>query len=305
MTATIVLNYNDSDTVIEFLRKANKLPSLGVIIIVDNCSTDDSMERLEKYVTDKVLLIRTNRNAGYAAGNNFGIKYAESKYPELSKLIISNPDVTITESDLQRILNALDQGYDMATGVINNYNPKTDEKKVASNFAWRIPNYTDMICNCFLGIYKIRRMIFKSNIYFETTDFTDNPYLTVQAVPGCFFAIRDSVMQKIGYFDEDTFLYEEETILGWKLKNANKRVCIVQGTEVLHENSVSIKKSISSQRIQDQILLKSESVYLKKYCKVSPFMLVLYRAIHKVGFIEKTLLANFKRVIDKCGKQRN
>ena len=138
MTATIVLNYNDSDTVIEFLKKAQELPSLGVIIIVDNCSTDDSLKRLKDYLSDKILLIKTTKNSGYAAGNNFGIRYAESIYPDLDKIIISNPDITIKETDIRRILEALNQEYDMATGVVYNYNPKTNMKKIASNFAWRI-----------------------------------------------------------------------------------------------------------------------------------------------------------------------
>lgn len=300
MTATIVLNYNDSDTVIEFLKKAQELPSLGVIVIVDNCSTDDSVKRLTDYISDKILLIKTTENSGYAAGNNFGIRYAESIYSDLDKIIISNPDITITETDIQRILGALNQGYDMATGIVYNYNPKTNMKKIASNFAWKIPGYWDMICNCFLGIYKFRRKILKNNIYFEAADFTEAPYLTVQAVPGCFFAIKDSVMKEVGYFDEDTFLFEEETILGWKLRNANKKVCVVKEAIVLHENSVSIKKSIKSRTATDRILLNSECIYLKKYCKVDLLGITFYEILHKFGFIEKDLLNNLKRGIDKC-----
>ena len=294
MTATIVLNYNDSDTVIEFLKKAQELPSLGVIIIVDNCSTDDSVKRLTDYISDKILLIKTTENSGYAAGNNFGIRYAESIYPDLDKIIISNPDITITETDIQRILGALNQGYDMATGIVYNYNPKTNTKKIASNFAWKIPGYWDMVCNCFLGIYKFRRKILKNNIYFEAADFTEAPYLNVQAVPGCFFAIKDSVMKEVGYFDEDTFLFEEETILGWKLRNVNKKVCVVKEAIVLHENSVSIKKSIKSQRKTRKILLDSETVYQLNYLKCNKIQSVIYRFIYRLAGIERGIISLFK-----------
>ena len=195
-------------------------------------------------------------------------------------------------------MDALDQEYDMSTGLIYNYNSKTNKKSIASNFAWRVPSYWDMVSNCFLGIYKIRRKILKNNIYFETSNFGNDQYLTVDAVPGCFFAIKASAMKEVGYFDEETFLFEEETILGSKLKKHSKKVCVVKNAEILHENSVSIKKSIKSSKKQDCILLESECVYLKKYCGVSSSAIALYRVVHKIGFLEKTLLIKLKWVID-------
>lgn len=101
-------------------------------------------------------------------------------------------------------------------------------------------------------------------------------------------------MQEIGYFDEDTFLFEEETILGWKLRNANKKVCVVKEANVLHENSVSIKKSIKSQRKTRKILLDSEMVYLLNYLKCDKVQSTIYRFIYHLAGIEREIVSLLK-----------
>lgn len=50
------------------------------IIVVDNCSNDNSFEKLSLIKNYKFDLIKTDKNEGYAYRNNFGIKYAKEKY---------------------------------------------------------------------------------------------------------------------------------------------------------------------------------------------------------------------------------
>ena len=74
MNVIIVLNYNDFDNTFHYINRIRNYAKLDYILIVDNCSTDESFERLQKLKDDKVNVIRTDRNEGYASGNNFGVR---------------------------------------------------------------------------------------------------------------------------------------------------------------------------------------------------------------------------------------
>ena len=120
MNAIIILNYNDCETVEKYLDSIINYRIIDRIVVVDNCSTDDSWERLKKLVNEKVSVIQTNGNYGYSAGNNFGIRYAEEHIQGLKNVIISNPDIIVSEESIKEIISVMkSQHYDMANKNIS------------------------------------------------------------------------------------------------------------------------------------------------------------------------------------------
>jgi len=289
----VILNYNDWQTVSSFVKQVQNYAIITAYIIVDNCSTDDSYEHLLLLRSNKIYVISTNNNNGYASGNNYGIQFAEQLF-NVDNIIISNPDILVTENDIYNIITALHSGYAMATGVIYNYDPASNHATISSNFAWREPTYKDMCCNNLLLVYKIRRYFLKKSNYFDANDLKTNKYLKVEAVPGCFFAIKDSIIKKISYLDNETFLFGEETILGKKIKDAGFEACVVSNTKIFHENSVSIKKSIKAKNKIWKIRMNSDLVYLNKYLKCSKFQIMFYHISFYFGCLEKQTLFLFK-----------
>ena len=55
-TACVILNYNDADTTISLVKKIGDYKNIEHIIVVDNCSTDHSLEKLEKITDEKVVV---------------------------------------------------------------------------------------------------------------------------------------------------------------------------------------------------------------------------------------------------------
>lgn len=53
MVGCVVLNFNDSKTTIELLNRMKNMKSIDVIVVVDNCSTDDSFSVLKQYTSKK------------------------------------------------------------------------------------------------------------------------------------------------------------------------------------------------------------------------------------------------------------
>lgn len=286
MDVLIVLNFNDSDTTAKFLDSISGYRSIDKIVVVDNCSTDGSFESLQKYTGPKVDVIRTQKNGGYAFGNNFGVKYAESVYP-VRNIIISNPDVSFSEEDIEKICYYLNEYNDVAvaTGVMCSPNGKP-----ALNFALKMPKYSDLLADTFRGIRFVRRRIFgKSNLY-DSSVVQSDTIIDVDIVQGSFFAIKDSVFRTLDYFDESTFLYFEELILADKLKNAGYRSVVLTSVKYLHHHAVSINKSVKRQFARDRIYQNSCEYFMSKYMNTSRSKIALYTAFEAVGKYERWLL---------------
>ena len=60
--ACVILNYNDANTTISLVKKIEKYESIDYIIVVDNCSTDDSLVKLETLSNSKVKICESPKN---------------------------------------------------------------------------------------------------------------------------------------------------------------------------------------------------------------------------------------------------
>lgn len=110
-SALILLNYNDYQTTQNFLEKTANIEEIDKIIVVDNCSTDNSFDILKNYTNQKTDIIKNSKNEGYAKGNNFGAAYAIKKYNP-KYLLIANPDVELNVVSVGKIKNFYKKMYE-------------------------------------------------------------------------------------------------------------------------------------------------------------------------------------------------
>src|SRR3990172_1078129 len=94
----VVLNWRSPDETISCIKslRAQKLGHGATldIIVVDNASADDSVDKLSRIKS--ITFLRNTKNMGYAGGNNIGIKHALGQNPDY--LWILNPDLTIVNN---------------------------------------------------------------------------------------------------------------------------------------------------------------------------------------------------------------
>ena len=246
-TAIIILNYNDFTTTKEMIEQIKDYKILNHIIIVDNCSTDDSYNILKKEEKNNIEVIKTKSNNGYASGNNYGIKYAINKYKS-DYIIISNPDIIVKEKDIKALIKEN-----------INYFHKYAEKDL---------------------------MYDKSKYKSKITE--------VEVVKGCFFIIKSNVIKDVNYFDENTFLYYEENILGKKLKDKKYKSFILNEVEVIHNLSVSVDKSIKSLK-KYKILKESQRYYEKNYNNTNIFGMLLLYLTYYISYFISLIMSLFRR----------
>jgi hypothetical protein len=92
--SVIIVSYNSFEFLNECLNSFFKFctSTINEVIVVDNASTEGNVESvINKY--RNVNLIKNNKNLGFAAANNIGLKYARGKYT----LFLNNDTVIIED----------------------------------------------------------------------------------------------------------------------------------------------------------------------------------------------------------------
>jgi len=118
-------------------------------------------------------------------------------------------------------------------------------------------------------------------------------------VVGSLLMVNAELMIKYGMYDEDIFLFCEETTLGIMLKSKNLKTILILNHNYVHHHSVSLKKSISSDIERRKISLNSKLKILKKYYNLSPFMTLIVKIFFKLTLIEFMLIKACKSYLSK------
>lgn len=268
----IILNYNDPETTISLVNSIVNYKILDSIVIVDNCSTDDSVSRLQAVAGGKVHVITSEKNGGYGYGNNQGIRYAYGML-HASHALIANPDVKVTEGCIEAMKDSFLKisRLGVAAAVTRD---RTGEVALSS---WRINGLMGDLLDTGL----ITRRIFARWLNDRPelkADFEKERYVYVDAVLGSLFMADINALMECGLYDEDVFLYYEEKILGFQLKKKGYGTVLLLNQSYVHLHSVSINKNVKSILKKQAILHKSKLHYYKNYLGINRFQECLVKA---------------------------
>lgn len=274
----VILNYNDSETVVQLLSEICSYSLIEKIVIVDNHSTDHSAEILRGYVSQNVELLSTDRNGGYGYGNNFGVKYLHETYG-LKYVLIVNPDVHFTEATLQRCLHELSLRSD---GAVISPVQLDASGKMIDLYAWQLKSPLQELLQ--------NEYFFRHSFGKRKKQPLCNGVFAVNCIPGSFLLIDAARFLEVGGYNERMFLYYEENTLGIRLKKRGYATYLVADCQYVHEHSVSIDKShpnmVAKRRIQYQSLLE----YLRTDCGVGKIMLLFATLFLKICLFEEKII---------------
>ena len=273
--AFIIIHYNDSESIIHLLDNIKNYNIIDKILIVDNNSRIEEVEKIREYKSKKIDIIENTSNLGFACAINQGAKKVMEELGQC-KLIISNCDIEIkSENDLIKLLNDLDnKQIGLLAPVV--------EENGSLNRGWKNPKpFIDSLMN----LPVIHRNIRKKHLLYKD-DYYNGEFSKVDVVSGCFFLIRSEVLKRIDYLDENTFLYYEENILAKRVSNINLDVMIDNMVTVKHNHSVSIDKNVNKIR-KIKIQRSSGYYFQKEYNHANIFSRIFYKI---TAFIGRTLL---------------
>lgn len=245
----LMVNYNDYANVKKMIDMVHDYQVIDKIVIVDNHSTDASLEKMKELESEKIIVLESARNGGYGYGINIGVKYLNQMDPDCY-IIISNTDIII---DSENVICRLLETFDCDTAVV----APIIKEHTGYNCGWKVPTPWQDILLSIPGIYKR----YQRKLHYPVEKIQNN-ITEVEAVSGSFFLIKGNVLEQIGYFDENIFLYYEENVLANKLQQIGKKTVINGNIEVFHNHSVTIDKVHTS--VQKYKNLKKSQYYFQK-----------------------------------------
>lgn len=274
----VVLNYKNVVEVISFVKNVQEYAAVDHIVIVDNHSNDGSVENLKKLKNSKVTLLVSEKNNGYAAGNNIGCKFLVENL-HCQNIFIANPDIVVSDKVMQNMIKFLEKNIDYAIVAPQ---MKNNDGQLSINY-WELPTMIDDVVNTSVVMTYVLDKFNRNHF---------NPKITssiqVDVVLGAFYAIKARFLTDIGFFDESTFLYNEENILGITTQKNGKKIGVLSNNFYVHFGGTSSKYTDIVMKYR--YYFDGMIIYHKKYKKSSVMKLGLLRCFMCIGMVEKHLI---------------
>ena len=227
MTApTAVVVNHDAGDVLRTCVASLRAEGVAHVVVVDNASTDGSLEALVAE-DPTVVLVRTGANLGYGSGVNRGLAATEGEY-----VLVTNPDVAMHGGALVRLRLVLDADPTIAIAGPGVREP--DGSRYPS--ARRFPSLTDAAGHALLGQLWPENRFSRRYRMAEIQTAVTTP---VDWVSGACFLARRDALEELGGFDEGYFMYAEDVDLCWRAHRAGWGVAFVPEAEVTHLQGVS------------------------------------------------------------------
>ena len=223
---TFELTKNTINSILEY-----DYPFSYEIFVVDNASSDDSLDRLRDYFKDKVKFIASKENNGFAAGNNQALRQASGRYQ-----LLLNSDTVVWENTLEDIYGYMEEHEDVgACGCRVLLEDGELDKACKRSF----PN----VKNSFIRLFHIPTN--SEDDDYNLTDLPDDEVYEIDCLTGAFMFIRKDALDQIGLLDETFFMYGEDIDLCYRIKHGGWKIIYYGKSKITHLKGASSKKQKS------------------------------------------------------------
>ena len=261
----ITINYNglkDTCALIETIPFNDQME----VIVVDNASKNDEVSEIQNRFP-YVSIIKSEKNLGFAGGNNLGIKAAKGKY-----IFLVNNDTIFKEFKIQALINRLESSDDI--GIVC---PKI-------RFTWGSNQIQ------YAGYTPLSKITVRNQaIGFGEED--KGQYETAHPTPyahGAAMLIKREALEKVGLMPECYFLYYEELDWSMMFTRAGYKIWYEPACTIYHKESQTTGQSSPLRTYyitRNRLLLvkRNYDVFYKYLAYIYLILLVIPRDIFKTG----------------------
>jgi GT2 family glycosyltransferase len=223
--AVVILNWNGKNWLEKFLPEVVRFSQNAEVYVIDNCSTDDSVQFLKDQYPSVGIIINS-KNYGFAGGYNEGLKMINNPY-----YCLLNSDVEVTENWIEPILELFEKDPSIAA-----VQPKilSFSDKKYFEFAGAAGGLIDN-----LGYPYCRGRIF-DDLEEDHGQYDDETEIFWAS--GCCLFIRSDDFWAQKGFDERFFAHQEEIDLCWRLINSGRKIFYTGKSTVYHVGGGTLNK---------------------------------------------------------------
>lgn len=262
--SVVILNWNRAKDTIECLRSVNRARVKGIelsILVVDNHSTDDSVDRIGQQTSNikHLQIIRNNSNLGFAEGNNVGIKKALND--GANYVLVLNNDTLVDRDMIMELVKVFDN--DSSACAVS---PKI---YFAPGFEFHKDRYSKRNLGrvvWYAGGKMDWNNIYGSNMGVDEVDRGQFDKLTeTDFATGACTMFRASALKQIGLYSEQYFMYSEDLELSQRMKNEGLKVMYAPKAVMWHK--VAQSSAIGGQ-LNDYFTTRNRLIFADKYASM-------------------------------------
>lgn len=209
-----IVTYNNEKTIGSTLFALTENWPAGIDIscyLIDNASTDDTIQKLFPYVNKLKIILSERGNIGFGAAHNTVIDRIDSDYH-----IIMNPDVLIQDSGMFKMIAT----FMAANPDIGMLVPRIEDENGELQYLCRRElTVLDLALRFMPGNFMSKRLA-----WHEMRDKNYDQPFDVPFASGCFMVIRTGLLKQLQGFDERFFLYSEDADLSRRVNQLSRIV---------------------------------------------------------------------------------
>ena len=232
--SVVIVNYNVKYFLEQCLRSACKaacnIPSCE-IIVVDNASTDGSVEYLSERFPN-VTIIASKENLGFARGNNLAIRQSKGEY-----VLLLNPDTIVAENTFADFVAFMDSNPD--AGACGAYMMHAD-----GAFALESRRGLPTPFVAFCKMSGLTSLFPESRLFgrYYMRYLNKHEINRIEIISGAYMFLRRGALDAAGLLDEDFFMYGEDIDLSYRILRTGYKNFFLPSA-ILHYKGESTDKS--------------------------------------------------------------
>lgn len=258
----IIVNYCTYD----FTKKAidsvinKEHPFSYQIYVVDNASSDDSIEKLQKTFLKEsndglIKFIANTENKGFAFANNQAIKQTAAKY-----VLLLNSDTIIIDDCLRKCINFMEADKSIGALGCKVVLPDGTLDKACRR------SFPDVDVS-FYRMTGLSRLFPKSKRFgkYNLTYLDENMTYEVDSLVGAFMLVRSDAIKEVGLLDESFFMYGEDIDWCYRIKSSGWKIIYYSDAKIVHHKGASNNSKKQNPKLIYEFYRAMDIFYKKHY----------------------------------------
>ncbi len=253
------------------------------VIVIDNHSEDGTIDRLSP-LFPAVSFIQSLQNLGFAKASNRGFRESSGEY-----ILFLNPDTIIAEDSLRgsiEHLRSIPKAGALGIRMIDGRGCFLRESKRA------FPDTT----TAFYKVIGLSGLFPRSPRFarYHLGHLANDRNHSIDVVCGAYFMVHRSVLEQVGAFDENFFMYGEDIDLSYRIQQAGYQNQYYSGATILHFKGESTRKQ-SFRYVK--LFYGAMSQFVRKHRLQHP----LFTAGIQLGIGLRAFVSALRRLIQRVG----